>query len=472
MSCDDSGGPELPQPAPAHRGRRVDMTSGSLLPKVAMLSWPIIGAYLLQVAVGIADTKMVGSLGPVELAAVGTANSVMFFFVSISFAVSMGVQILVAQYTGRGDRQGTEQVVKQGVMAAGAITLLVVSPWGVLLSVWIMRLMGADAEMVRHGAPYLQLMFAGMLFLVLSFVITGALQGAGDTLTPLMILLVANIVNIGCNYLFIFGVGPFPALGVQGAAVGTLISRVLSALAGLAVLASGRFALVLHVREAWHVRWATGGRILALGFPASLQGITRNFGFMVVIKVLALTTAGTYAIAAYTVSMQIRMVTTMVGLALMAAATTTVGQNVGARNIKRAAKSAWILLALAAAISTVSAIIYATFGAYLTGLFNEHTQVVAIGAQALLWLALSEPFLTAGMVLSGALRGAGDTISPLVISIISITLVGPVVAYLLAIVLGMGTLGVWLGINAGIWLRIVLLVGQFQRGNWKRLRVG
>lgn len=471
MSTDDAGGPELPQPAPAPPGRRVDMTSGSLLPKVAMLSWPIIGAYLLQVAVGIADTKMVGSLGPVELAAVGTANGVMFFFVSISFAVSMGVQILVAQYTGRGDTQSTEQVLKQGIMAAVAITLLIVSPWGVLLSSWIMKLMGADVEMVRHGAPYLQLMFGGMLFLILSFVITGALQGAGDTLTPLMILLVANAINILCNYVFIFGVGPFPALGVQGAAVGTLVSRVLSAGAGLWVLASGRFALVLHWRRSWQVRWNTVGRILALGFPASLQGVTRNFGFMVMIKVLALTTAGTYAIAAYTVSMQIRMLTTMVGLALMAAATTAVGQNVGARNIERAGKSAWIIVALAAGISTISGIIYATFGGYFTGLFNDHTQVVAIGAQALLWLALSEPFLTAGMVLSGALRGAGDTISPLIISIISITIVGPLVAYVLAITFGMGTLGVWLGINIGIWLRIVLLVWQFQRSNWKRLPV-
>ena len=305
----------------------------------------------------------------------------------------------------------------------------------------------------------------------LQAVITGALQGAGDTVTPLVILLVANVVNILCNYVFIFGVGPFPALGVQGAAVGTLVSRVLSAGAGLWVLASGRFALVLHWRRSWQVRWDTVGRILALGFPASLQGVTRNFGFMVMIKVLALTTAGTYAIAAYTVSMQIRMVTTMVGLALMAAATTAVGQNVGARNIERAGKSAWILVALAVGISTISGIIYATFGGYFTALFNEQTQVVAIGAQALLWLALSEPFLTAGMVLSGALRGAGDTISPLIISIISITVVGPLVAYLLAITLGMGTLGVWLGINAGIWLRIVLLVWQFQRGRWKKLRV-
>ncbi len=447
------------------------MTRGRLLPKVAMLSWPIIGSYLLQVAVGIADTKMVGILGPVQLAAVGTANSVMFFFVSISFAVSMGVQILVAQYTGRGDRQGTEQVLKQGLMAAVAITLLVVSPWGVMLSGFIMRQMGADGEMLQHGAPYLQLMFGGMVFLVLSFVITGALQGAGDTVTPLVILLVANLVNILCNYLFIFGVGPFPALGVQGAAVGTLISRVLSAGAGVAVLASGRFALVLHMREAWHVRWEVVKRILALGFPASLQGITRDFGFMVVIRVLALTAAGTYAVAAYTVSMQIRMVTGMVGLALMAAATTAVGQNVGARNVRRAEKAAWLLSGIAAAISTVSAIIYATYGAYFTGLFNDHAQVVAIGAEALFWLALSEPFLTAGMVLSGALRGAGDVISPLWISFVTITVIGPVTAYLLAIVMGMGPMGVFLGINIGIWVRIGLLVAQFQRGRWKKLRV-
>jgi len=462
--------PEDSSTSTGTREQRVDTTRGPLLRKMLLLSWPIVVTHLLQTVVSIADIWMVGKLGAVQLAAVGIARSVTFILISVSFAVAMGVRILVAQYSGSGQMKSADRVVKQGIIAATMLSVLLVTPVGIMISPWLMRILGATPEALGHGVLYLQLLFAGVVFMVLSFVITGALQGVGDTITPLVLLLITNIINIAVNYVCIFGMGPVPAMGVTGAAIGTVSARLLTAVGGLWILSCGRFAITVNWVGRWHVRWRLWKRIFYLGVPASVQSITRNLGFMVIIKVLSLTSAGIYAISAFTVAGQVRMVTAMVGLALMAGATTAVGQNVGAGNLRRASSASWLSAGIGASISTVAAATYAIFGAQLVRCFNTDPQVVRIGAEALLILAISEPFLTAGMSLSGSLRGAGDTITPLWITIATITIIGPLTAYILAIHLGMDTLGVWLGFDLGIIIRLFLLTWKWRQGKWQELK--
>jgi len=473
MTDDSNNTPNHSEPE-QHRtpaAGRVDMTRGSLLRQTVYLSWPIVVGSLLQVAVGIADIKMVGVLGPEPIAAVGMARSVIFTLVALVFAVSTGVQVLVAQYSGQGDDVSADRVVKQGLVAATVITLAIITPVGTIFSESILRLLGANQEVLVHGTPYLQIMFAGMLFLVLSFVITAALQGAGDTLTPLILLLAANALNIVLNYLLIFGVGPFPRLGVPGAAVATLVARILTTSAGLAVLISGRFAVALRVRASWALQWQLIGKIFYLGIPAAIQGFTRNIAFMLIIKILWLTVAGVYAVSAWTVAGQIRGVTIMVGLAFMAAATTAVGQNVGANDYERAESAGWLSAKLAAGLSVVAALTYALLAGVLMQLFTDDSRVIAVGVQALVILAISEPFLTGGMSLSGSLRGAGDTYMPLYISLICTSVLAPLAAFVLAILLGLDTLGVWLGFDLATIAQFGLLAWKFADGYWKNLRV-
>ena len=453
------------------RGRRVDTTQGPLVSKMLLLSWPIVATYLLQTVVSVADIWMVGKLGATELAAVGIARCVMFVLIPLSFAVAMGVRILVAQYSGRGEMQSADRVVKQGIIAATVISVVVITPVGILISGWLMRLLGATPGVVQHGVLYLQLLFAGVVFMVLSFVITGALQGAGDTITPLILLIVTNVLNVVVNYVCIFGVGPVPAMGVTGAAVGTVSSRLVTAIAGLLILSCGRFAITVNWLGRWHVRWELWRRIFALGVPMSMQAIGRSVGHMALIKVLSLTAAGMYAVSAFTVAGQVRMVTGMVGLALMAGATTAVGQNVGARKLERVVRANWVSAGIAAGISTVAATLYAIFGAEIMAWFNTDAEVIRIGAEALLLLAISEPFLTAGMSISGSLRGAGDTLSPLWASIATITVLGPLLSYVLAVWAGMGTAGVWIGFDIGIIVRFFLLVWKWREGKWREMRV-
>jgi putative MATE family efflux protein len=445
----------------------VDTTAGPLVTKVLLLSWPIVLTHLLQITESVADVWMVGKLGAQELAAVGIARSVMAVLIPLSLAVSMGVQILVAQYCGRREMEKADRVVKQGIIAATMMSLLIVTPLGLLISGWLMKALGATPEVVEHGVPYLQLLFAGVVFMVLSFVITAALQGAGDTVTPLLLLVMTNVLNITINYVCIFGVGPVPAMGVTGAAVGTLTSRMLATIAGLLILSSGRFALTVNWFGRWYVRWHLWPRIFGLGVPMSVQGITRELGSMVLIKVLSLTAAGMYGVSAFTVVRQVRMVTRMMGLALMAGATTAVGQNYGARNLRRVVHANWLSAGIAAGISTVAGLLYTVFSAEIVTSFSSHAEVIRIGSQALIILVISEPFMTAGLSISGSLRGTGDTISPLWINIATITLLGPLFSYLLAIPAGMGTVGVWIGYDIGVIARFFVLTWQWQRGKWR-----
>lgn len=451
--------------------RRVDMTRGPLLRGIFYLSWPIVATSLLQVAVGIADIKMVGALGPDAIAAVGISRVVVFILVAFSMATATGMQVLVAQYSGRDDTEGVDRTVKQGLMAAAVITLGLVTPLGIGLSPWIMAQMGATDPVMAAGVPYMRIMFAGMLLMVLSFVTTAALQGAGDTLTPLKVLLLTNVLNIIISYLFIFGVGPVPRMEVAGAAVGTVASRLIGAIVGLIILICGRYAVTLNWRTSWAVQWRLMGRIFHLGVPAAIQHITRSLGGLLVMRILAMTAAGMYAVSGFTVAMQIQMVTGMVGLAMMASATTSVGQNMGAGLKRRAVRSAWASVAVAASISALAALTYATFARFFIGIFTDDTHALAVGVQALVVLAFAEPFMTSAMSLSGSLRGAGDAYSPMYLSVATVTVMGPALAYLLAIPLEMDTMGVWLALAVSQMMRFSLIAWVFKRGGWQRIRL-
>jgi putative MATE family efflux protein len=308
-----------------------------------------------------------------------------------------------------------------------------------------------------------------MLFLVISYLLVAALQGAGDTITPLILLIFGNALNILGNYVCIFGVGPFPEMGVAGAAVGSIGSRAVVAAILAVIVLSGRYVIHVPLSGSWRLRSRLIKRIFYIGLPAGLEEILRNIGFLTIIKILTLTSAGMFAISAFTVAGQIRMVGIMVGLSLMGAATTAVGQNCGAGNTDRARRSAWITAGIAAAISTCMAITYVLLRQELIMVFNTEADVVRIGAEALLVLAISEPFITASMSLAGALRGAGDTWWPLYVTAATFTAIAPLMCYLLGIVVGMQTVGVWLGLDISVLLGFIALAWHFRRGRWMKI---
>ncbi|MGD9497410.1 MAG: MATE family efflux transporter [Armatimonadota bacterium] len=455
---------------PPAGARRVDLTQGSLLRGIVLLSWPIVTGSFLQFLMQAADTKMVGALGPAAIAAVGTANGAIMTVMAAVLAVSTGTQVLSARYTGERDHSAVADVTRQAIIISLLLGLILV-PAGWLLSEPIMCALGAEGEVVMQGAAYTRVFFLGAVSLMINFMITSALNGAGDTLTPLYVLAGINVGNILFDWLLIFGVGPFPELGVAGAAWAVVISRSVGAAVLLWVVTCGRFAIRMPVRNHWHIDLGLWGKMFYIGVPSSIQGLTRNVSYLMLLWILNQTAAGALAVAGHTVCGQIQAVMVMVGLALMSAAMTAVGQNLGAHDPGRAERSGWTVVGISAAAVAVMAGLSIVLARPLIGFFTDDAQTIHWGVTALVILAVVQPFGTASMAFSGALRGAGDTLSPLWASLICTSGVGPALAYLFTVPMGWGPPGAWTGLAVGIVLQCAMTGWIFKQGKWKQIEL-
>ena len=207
------------------------------------LVWPIILTNLLNVAVGLVDFKMVGGLGVASIAAVGMAQQVMMFIMVVMIAISGGSSVLVAHAPGAGDRQRVGEVAAKSMCLMLAAAVILVMPVGLLTARPILHLLGAKPEVLRLAGQYLQIQFFGAVFTMFNIGVTGVLLGVGKTRVSLYLLVVVNLLNIGFNYVLINGIGPFPALGVAGAALGTVLARALGSLAGVWIMATPRLPI-------------------------------------------------------------------------------------------------------------------------------------------------------------------------------------------------------------------------------------
>jgi Na+-driven multidrug efflux pump len=271
--------------------------------------------------------------------------------------------------------------------------------------------------------------------------------------------------------MLIYGIGPFPRFGVAGAGLAVVISRTLGAIIQLWIVSSGRFAIQMRLLNHWRIDLALWGKMFYIGVPSSIQGFTRNMAFLVLFWILNQTDAGRMAVAGYTVSMQLRMFGVMFGLALMSAAMTAVSQNMGADDPDRAEESGWKVTWISVAATTIMAVIFISFAHYLIRFFTSDSATLKWGTLALIALSAALPFTGASMGFAGALRGAGDTLSPLYVSLVFVSVVGPGLAYLLTVVLGYGPIGAWIGIAIAWSMQSVVLGIIFKRGKWKRIKL-
>ncbi|MBT9161778.1 MAG: putative FMN/FAD exporter YeeO [Dehalococcoidia bacterium] len=447
-----------------------DLTEGHIVRNITYLSWPIVVSALLQTTVGIVDTMMVGVLGPQPLAAVGMGHFILMLVLVFLIAISTGAQVFVARYFGAKDPEGVTRVVDQSlilsvILATGMMAL------GLTLSPALFRIMGAEEKVLALGVPYVRIIFGGILFMLLNFIINSILQGAGDSRTPLKILLLINILNVVLNYLLIFGIGFFPRMEVRGAAWGTVISRIVGAVMGMWVLMSGRFAVRTDILRRFRIEPALMSQIVRIGFPAGLQGLVRSGSGIILLRFVANTIHGTYAVAALTVGLQAEAISFMPGFALGTSATILVGQNLGAGKPDRAERNGLAATWIAAIVMSCMGLLFFIFAEQIMSLFTESADVVHIGGDYLRIMAYSQPFLAMVMVFSGGLRGAGDTRTPLIYSIIHSWLVRIPLIYVLGFVLNLQTTGIWWAMTLSTVTQGLATWWKFQQGHWQRIKL-
>jgi putative MATE family efflux protein len=409
--------------------------------RVLRLATPIIGENLLHTMVGAVDTFMVARLGAAAVAGVGTAFELVFFIISILSAIDIGATVLVSQSIGAGETHRASAYARQAIVW-GLVLAIPVSIVLFFAAPRIIGLFGTEADVAAAATTYLEIIAATSVALFLSFVCGAVLRGAGDSRTPLAAAIIANIVNVVVAYTLIFGNFGFPALGVAGSAWGAAVGRGIGAAYMLTVMALGRKAISLQGTWGWRPKVATARQIFSLGIPAAVEQMLSSGAFMTLLAVIAL--IGTPALAAQQIAFTALSMAFLPGIAFSITATALVGQSIGAR-LPGEARRAWAICLIwgIAWLSTGGVLVF-LFADRLMRLYSNDGEVVAAGVSALHALALSLPFWAVWFVSAGALRGSGDTRTPLILGASSIWM-----AVLLAWVgvkwFGLGLGWVWIG---------------------------
>lgn len=432
------------------------------------LALPVIFTNLLTTMVNIVDVFMVGRIGPVEIAAVGMANTVRMVIIVFILSATTGAMALAAQAKGARDEKRLSFVARQTLSLTVLIAaLLSVIGWFISEPTLTFLNSGGDPLAVALGTDYLKLLFLGTIFLTLNFAMSSLMQGAGDTVTPLYLSGSVNLLNIFFNYLFIFGPGPFPELGVTGAALGTVAARAIGAVAGLIIFYSGKNVIRL-LPGSYLPNWHMFRDILTIGIPSGLQGLVRTTGQLLVIRIVTATAAGTFGAAALAIGLQIESLAFMPGLAINIAATSLVGQSLGAWQTNDARRRGNAAVVLGMLVMTVIGIPLIAFAPQLVRLFDPsaHPTVVSAGVAYLRINSFGLPILAVSMVVNGALRGAGDTRPGLIGNLLGRWLTVVPLAYLLAIVLDMGVSGVWLALVTGTTVSAMYVLVRWRSRRW------
>jgi putative MATE family efflux protein len=465
-----------PRPEVRPEPYRIDLTRGSLLRAVLLLVWPIMVASLLQTLVGFVDLLMIGHLPGVAtsgIAAIGMSWKIMFVVMVLVFAISTGTQVLVSRSVGADDPDTACRATVQAFLMLGLTVGLVLSPLGSVLARPLLRFTGAPPEVEAVGTPYLRLMFLAAPGMFTAFLFASSMQGAGDSRSPLLLTASINVVNVFLNWVLIFGNLGFPQMGVLGAAWGTLIARYLGAIAVLIMLSSGRFAIGICWRDHLRPDFSLWARTLRIGIPSGLQGLVRAVSGWLVVRILATVAEPTPVLSGYAIAEQIMMLTAFIGFAAMPAGMTVVGQNMGADQPERAEAGGWSVVRLATTAMLLPAVVYVIAAHHWVRVVGPQLSPDAIlyGALALRILAIGEPAWAINMSLAGALRGGGDTMSPLMYTIYTQLLVGIGVGALLVGQLDIGPEGLWGAILVAMWVQSFLTIWKFNRGEWKSLTV-
>lgn len=469
--------PPLPAPAPAGRaGRKLDrsIVEGPVSRVVWKLAWPTMLQNIIGGMQGLVDHIMVGHyVGYTGNAAIGVAFQI--FLVVIVFITSLftGMSVLVARFAGAGDEEKVTRTVYQAFLTAAALSVGIMAPLGYFLAPGLLGLVHTTAAVRLEALPYLRIMFVFSFGMMMFFMLGGALRSAGDARTPLRLGVTMTILNIALNIIFITGLGPVPAFGTAGAAIGTALAGAIVAAYAIWHLVKGDWVVSFHKGDAWQPDFTIIRALFRFGLPAGVQGIAMNIGGVILLRFIGSLALSGQAQAAYAVGYtELFSFITWTSVGLMGAAAAVAGQNLGAGRPDRAAQgvatAARIGLVMAGGIGLlfvlVPRLLFAAFG------MNDPA-VMDLGVQLLGYLAVSGLFITVALSYTGGLQGSGDTRSPLYITLVS--QIGVPIGYLtvLQLVRPLQPTDIWLAIVLGHATRCTLSVVRFRQEKWRDIRV-
>jgi putative MATE family efflux protein len=451
----------------AIRGSEADYTAIPLGRAILLLSIPMILELVMESTFAIVDIYFVGQLGSSAVATVGLTETYLYLLYSVAMGLATGVTAIVARRIGEKDKQAAGRAAAQAIIIA-IVASLPFAVAGILYAREILQLMGADPWTLSEGYRYTQWMLGGNVVIVLLFVINAIFRGAGDAAIAMRVLWLANGINIVLDPLLIFGWGPFPALGVEGAGIATTLGRSAGVVMQLIVLMRGSKHIRLF-REHWRWHLQTIVAIIRTSRWSILQMLVAMASWIVLMRILA--DIGSVAVAGATIAIRIMMFTMMPAWGFSNAAATLVGQNLGAREAMRAEKSVWRIGGYNMLYLFTVSLVYLTFSRELMAFFSSSREVIEIGAEWLRILAYSYTIYGWWMVSVQAFNGAGDTRTPMFINLFFFWLIQLPLSYYLAIDLQWQSSGVFWGVFFSEVSAGLFTLWLFSRGTWKQTKV-
>lgn len=465
---DDAGAPSLWSTVrEAIRGTKQDLTAIPIRRAVVLLAVPMVLEMSMESLLTVVDIFFVSKLGSNAVATVGLTEAMLSPIYALAMGLAAGATAIISRRTGEKDADGAARTAVQ-VMFAAVVLAAVLGAAGVWLSSHLLAAMGATEDVVTYGSRYTSIMLGGSVTIFMLFVVNAIFRAAGDAAVAMRSLWIANLLNLVLGPCFIFGLGPFPRLGVMGAAVATTMSRGIGVLYQLVVLARGRGILVV-TRKHVALRMPLMLELLRISSTAALQVLVETASWLGLVRILS--TFGSTALAGYTIAMRVAIFALLPPWGLANAAATLVGQNLGAGEPDRARRSVQTIARYNLAFLGVVSLVFALVPHAIVTLFTRDAEVTAFAAECLRIVALGFVLYAYGMVAVQAFNGAGDTVTPMLLNIGCFWFFKIPLAWVLSKHVGLGPRGVFLSIAAAYSLQALVAYALFRQGKWQRRKL-
>jgi putative MATE family efflux protein len=453
--------------AEAIRGSERDYTEGPVGPALVMLSVPMVLEMSMESLFAVVDVFYVSRISADAVATVGITESMLMIVYTVAMGLAVGATAVVSRRTGEKDEDGAAQAAAQSV-ALGLIVALAIGAFGYYNAERLLHLMGATPSMIESSLGYTRIMFAGNATVTLLFLNNAIFRGVGDPAIAMRMLWLGNAINIAVCPLLIFGIGPFPHLGVAGAALGTNIGRGTAVLTQLWMLTSGRSRIHI-LRRHMRIVPSVMLNVCRLSGSGFLQILIDTSSYIGLIRVLS--TFGSDALAGYTIAFRTMMFALMPAWGLGNAAATMVGQALGAQKPDRAETAVWTAAKYNSVVLGMVGVVFLVLAPSIVGIYTSDPAVAVYATSCLRIVSGGFVFFGYGMVLTQAFNGAGDTWTPTWMNLGCFWLWQIPLAWLLAIQLQMGPQGVFIAMTVAFSTLAIIGSVMFRRGNWKTRHV-
>jgi putative MATE family efflux protein len=450
------------------------IVEGPLAPAVWKLAWPTMLTNVVGGLQGIVDHVLVGHLvGFTGNAAIGVAWQLIIVVIIFVNSLFTGMSVLVARFAGAGDEAKVDRTVYQAFLTAIGIALLIMAPLGYLLAPVLLDLVNATPEVQAEALPFLRIMFLFSVGMLVFYMLSGALRSAGDARTPMILGVVMTVLNLVLNLVLIPGLGPIPAFGTAGSAMGTVIASGAVALYAMVKLWRGGWVVSFPRGGDYRPDWAVIRELFRFGLPTGIQGIAMNVGGVLLLAFIGSLAQSAAAQAAYAVSYtQLFSLVTWTAVGLMGAAAAVAGQNLGARHPDRAEKAVHLAARYALGGAALIGLCFLLLPRQLLAIFGMNDPaVVEIGVELLRVLSLSGLLIAVALTYTGGLQGTGDTRSPLYISIVSQVVVPLGICFVVQRLETLDPIDIWIAILIGHATRCALSIARFSQGRWRTIAV-